>query len=88
MNVEEQRPTATWCETCNRLVELDQTEENHPVECPHCRAPLSLTPSAASAGEDEAGPKAPWHFKVLVFGTAGYLIYRLIWFIGWLMHHA
>ncbi|MDA8297097.1 MAG: hypothetical protein M0004_11040 [Actinomycetota bacterium] len=43
----------------------------------------------AEADEDEEGaPPAPWHFKVLLVGTAGYLIYRLIWFIFWLTGHA
>jgi hypothetical protein len=36
----------------------------------------------------EAPPRAPWHFKVLLVGTAGYLVYRLIWFIFWLTGHA
>lgn len=43
----------------------------------------------AETDEDEEGaPPAPWHFKVLLVGTAGYLIYRLIWFIFWLTGHA
>jgi hypothetical protein len=37
--------------------------------------------------EDEA-PPAPWHFKVLLFATAGYLVYRLIWLVFWLTGHA
>lgn len=36
----------------------------------------------------DAPLKAPWHFKVLLVGTAGYLVYRLIWFIFWLTGHA
>lgn len=36
----------------------------------------------------DAPPRAPWHFKVLLVGTAGYLVYRLIWFIFWLTGHA
>lgn len=39
------------------------------------------------AAEEEA-PAAPWHFKILVVGTIGYLIYRVIWFGFWLTHHA
>ncbi len=31
---------------------------------------------------------APWHFKLLVVGTVGYLIYRFIWFIFLLTGHA
>ena len=45
-----------------------------------------------SAGEaiedDEDPPPAPWHFKVLLVGTVGYLIYRFIWFIFWLTGHS
>ena len=37
---------------------------------------------------EEAHPKAPWHFKVLVVGSVGYLGYRLYQGIGWLIHHA
>lgn len=50
-------------------------------------------PGRAGAGatvadvEDEA-PPAPWHFKVLLFATAGYLVYRLIWLVFWLTGHA
>src|SRR5579875_2887134 len=30
---------------------------------------------------------APWHFKLLVVGVTGYMIYRVIWFIEWLPKH-
>lgn len=45
-------------------------------------------PAAPMAAESDDAPPAPWHFKVLLVGTAGYLIYRLIWFIFWLTGHA
>ena len=38
--------------------------------------------------EEEGPPPAPWHFKVLLVGTVGYLIYRLVWFVFWLTGHA
>ncbi len=45
--------------------------------------------SAREAFEEEEGPPpAPWHFKVLLVGTVGYLIYRFIWLIFWLTGHA
>ena len=44
-------------------------------------------PSEERSDEDEQAPPAPWHFKVLVVGTIGYLIYRAIWFGFWLTHH-
>jgi hypothetical protein len=30
---------------------------------------------------------APWHFKLLVVGVTGYMVYRVIWFIEWLPKH-
>ncbi len=42
----------------------------------------------AQVDEEEEVVPAPWHFKVLVVGTVGYLIYRLIWLIFWLTGHA
>ncbi len=47
----------------------------------------SRTGVAVAEAEDEA-PPAPWHFKVLLFATAGYLVYRLIWLVFWLTGHA
>ncbi|MGB9113526.1 MAG: hypothetical protein WCF24_12485 [Acidimicrobiales bacterium] len=46
------------------------------------------TDAAVEAQHDDAPVKAPWHFKVLLVGTAGYLVYRLIWFIFWLTGHS
>lgn len=34
-----------------------------------------------------AAKRAPWHFKLLVVGVAGYMVYRIIWFIEWLPKH-
>ncbi|HVB04794.1 MAG TPA: hypothetical protein VNF07_00890 [Acidimicrobiales bacterium] len=73
-----------WCETCAEPVEDERTvrDEQGIEHCPHCN-------SVVAPGEgDDAPPKAPWHFKVLALGTVGYLVYRLIWFIFWLRHHA
>jgi hypothetical protein len=35
----------------------------------------------------KARPRAPWHFKLLLVGLAGYLIYRVYWFAEWLPKH-
>ena len=52
------------------------------ARCPDCDGLVVPT------GDDVEGPpKAPWHFKVLLVGTIGYLVYRAIWFVGWLRHH-
>jgi hypothetical protein len=37
--------------------------------------------------EDPPRARAPWHFKILLVGTVGYLLYRLYQGIGWLVHH-
>lgn len=56
-------------------------ERQHP-------SPPALADGAEAQEDEEGAPPAPWHFKVLLVGTAGYLIYRLIWFIFWLTGHA
>jgi hypothetical protein len=43
--------------------------------CPTCEEPL------------EERRKIPWHFKLLVFATVGYLGWRAYQGIGWLVHH-
>ncbi|HWD24994.1 MAG TPA: hypothetical protein VG368_05990 [Acidimicrobiales bacterium] len=45
--------------------------------CRTCGGPVEFV-------DDEEPIKAPWHFKLLLLGTVGYLIYRLIWFIEWI----
>ncbi len=44
------------------------------------------TPTEPVANAEDVTP--PWHFKLLVIGTVGYLIYRFIWFIFLLTGHA
>lgn len=46
------------------------------------------TEATVETEQSDAPVRAPWHFKVLLVGTAGYLVYRLIWFIFWLSGHA
>ena len=41
----------------------------------------------ASTGVAIRAKGAPWHFKLLVVGVAGYMVYRIIWFIEWLPKH-
>lgn len=45
-------------------------------ECPSCGAVIATAPKGV-----------PWHFKVMVVGLAGYLVYRVYWFAGWLPKH-
>ena len=82
-----------WCDHCSRLIHRDAVvldDEGH-GHCPRCAkligedAPTSDTDEDS---DDEGPPKPPWHFKVLLIATVIYLIYRLIWFIFWISHHA
>jgi hypothetical protein len=73
-----------WCENCSVLRTADEVTtslDGEPI-CRTCGEAVLFT-----ADEEEGAPSAPWHFKVLLLGTIGYLIYRVIWFIGWIRHH-
>ncbi|MGH9093289.1 MAG: hypothetical protein ACRDZR_18200 [Acidimicrobiales bacterium] len=72
-----------WCDHCEQLVDdaETRTDEEGVSRCPTCD-------NVVAPGDEAHPPRAPWHFKVLLIGTVGYLIYRLIWFIFWLRQHA
>jgi hypothetical protein len=84
--VDVSQPLANWCDSCKRPIDRGRPATTDVDVCPHCRAPLTPAPPTLADDDDEAPPRTPWHFKVMVFGTIGYLIYRFIWFIGWIMH--
>lgn len=66
------------CPTCGSLVGQQVEDSGDATE-----------PGAPGEdGEEDRHVKAPWHFKVLIVGTVGYLGYRLYQGIGWLIHHA
>jgi hypothetical protein len=93
-----------WCEKCGHDVGQDELvsepfnsskaasglenpddgQAGRPERCPACGTALV----EGEASDEETHPKAPWHFKVLVVGSVGYLGYRLYQGIGWLIHHA
>ena len=89
-----------WCDHCSRLIDADAivVDEEGREHCPRCEeflgadAPAGADAAAGTAegedGDEDGPPKPPWHFKVLLIATVIYLIYRLIWFIFWLSHHA
>ncbi|MGH9107363.1 MAG: hypothetical protein ACRDZX_16365 [Acidimicrobiales bacterium] len=52
-----------------------------PLEAPG-PAPASVPKSSTARAKG-----APWHFKLLVVGVTGYMIYRIYWFIEWLPKH-
>jgi hypothetical protein len=61
-----------WCEDCSRF--FTPTSMGPGGECPSCGRRI---------GEP---PRAPWHFKLLLFATAVYLAWRLVQGITWLAH--
>lgn len=83
------------CEQCGKQVEADTLAAEAAAQpadaqggrerCPSCGTELA---GESEALEEEVHPRAPWHFKVLVVGSVGYLGYRLYQGIGWLIHHA
>ena len=81
-----------WCDDCSKF--WNPPELVGGSRCPSCGETLAseALPVAAvkapSGTQTMAPPKrAPWHFKLLVVGVAGYMVYRVIWFIEWLPKH-
>jgi len=79
-----------FCEACER--HLTPTSMGADGSCPACGRVLPPAPSDGAApadrgadGADEA-PRAPWHFKLLLFGLAGYLTWRGVQGVEWLVH--
>lgn len=62
-----------WCEDCARF--SNPTAMGKGGECPSCGRVIG------------AAPKAPWHFKVLVAAASGYLGWRAVQALGWLLQH-
>lgn len=75
-------PESAWCETCGTSRTRSEVRAgiDDDLVCRTCGGRVEFL-------DDEGPIKAPWHFKVLLFGTIGYLIYRLIWFIEWMHKH-
>ncbi len=71
-----------WCDNCDAWrtpSEVRSGIDGVPV-CRTCGGEIVYL-------EEEDPPKAPWHFKILLLGTIGYVIYRIVWFIQWIGHH-
>ncbi|MGD0255253.1 MAG: hypothetical protein ABSB99_06840 [Acidimicrobiales bacterium] len=62
-----------WCETCERMVADDELTGTG--ACPTCEEQFAER------------RRVPWHFKLLVVATVGYLGWRAYQGIGWLVHH-
>lgn len=78
-----------WCDTCNRFFNPNTLLPDG--TCPNCgsqAAPPDESPAAARATsggirqgtlhEDATSHKVPWHFKVMVVATIGYLGWRIV----------
>lgn len=61
-----------WCDDCSKFWKVAAPGG----KCPTCGNVIV-----------KGRPKAPWHFKLLFVGLAGYLVYRAYWFIEWLPKH-
>jgi len=67
-----------WCDPCSRLVPASTGGETQ-ASCPSCGA--AVVDDTVTALE----PKAPWHFKLLVASASGYLLWRAVQAIAWLV---
>lgn len=63
-----------WCEDCSKF--WNPTSMGEHGECPTCGTVI-VKPARG----------VPWHFKVLLVGLVGYLIYRVYWLAVWLPKH-
>ena len=45
-------------------------------ECPSCGEVIAAPPKGV-----------PWHFKVLLVGISGYMVYRIYWLAEWIPKH-
>jgi hypothetical protein len=63
-----------WCDDCSKFWNPPSLGEHG--ECPSCGAVIA-----------QPTKSAPWHFKVLLVGLVGYLIYRVYWLATWHPKH-
>lgn len=64
-----------WCEDCSKS--WNPTSMGGGCECPTCGTVIAA----------HAPVGLPWHFKVILFGLSGYLVYRVYWLAIWLPKH-
>ncbi|MEO5680841.1 MAG: hypothetical protein ABIS47_14365 [Acidimicrobiales bacterium] len=78
-----------FCQACDR--HWTPTSMRPDGSCPDCGRVLpAVTPGAdrvpTPAEEADEGVRAPWHFKVLLFGLTIYLAWRGVQGVEWLAH--
>ena len=64
-----------WCDHCSKF--WNPPSMGPGGTCPECSAVITSTKSRG----------VPWHFKVLLVGIAGYMVYRIYWLAEWLPKH-
>ncbi len=67
-----------WCDSCDVYLAPNTVETDG--GCPTCHTAVDM----ADAGNSETG-KVPWHFWLVVVALVGYLGWRLIVGIIWLI---
>jgi hypothetical protein len=82
-----------WCDKCAEYRAPKDT--NKDGSCPGCGSVLgtagALRTEARALGlpapgeEEGVPPKAPWHFKLLMVAVAGYLGWRVVDMVQWLI---
>jgi hypothetical protein len=56
--------------------------------CPSCGRVLPANETGGAVATATKAPKrAPWHFKLMVVAVSGYLGWRLVQGISWVVHH-
>jgi hypothetical protein len=65
-----------WCEECSKY--LAPTAMTAEGACPTCEEPVGLI--EAHAADLSSSESTPWHFKLLVVATIGYLTWRFLQF--------
>jgi len=63
----------SWCESCQLQVQPADAADG---SCPNCSAPLAGARRNA---------RIPWHFWVLVMAAGGYLAFRGVEGLAWLV---
>jgi hypothetical protein len=72
-----------WCETCSRF--LNPNSLNPDGSCPSCGRVVAEPRRPGSPAGEEAAPKAPWHFKLLLVAVVIYLVWRVVQMISWVV---
>jgi hypothetical protein len=66
-----------YCDNCDRFLNPNTLSDGG--TCPTCERIVQ------DAGAVKAPAKAPWHFKLLVAAVAGYLGWRAVQLLQWLL---